>query len=163
MNHFSQTCTQWPSAEKGKKKKGIILIYAHVSRKCKAQTWQSPTADFTQILLSRCAESCTFPVNCKLMLSANAFWTVSCTVNSQDETAICLSNVKIKRKVSRSGFHTGIGAFTRNDASCHSVLFSNFSAAGPGQWYEILNIKESLCLTLQPKGDKSAKQAQCRK
>lgn len=140
-----------------------MFIYAHASRICKAQTWQSPTADFTQILESKCTESCAFPVNCKLMFSANAFWTVSCAVNSQDETAICLSSVTIKRKVSSSGSHTGIGALTKNDASFHSVLFSNFSAATPGQWYERLNVKESLCLTLQLKRDKSAKQAQCRK
>lgn len=109
------------------------------------------------------AQICAFPVNSKLLFSANAFWTVSCTVNSQDKTAICLSSVTIKRKVSSSGFQTRIGAFTKNNASCHSVLFSNFSAATPGQWYERLNVKESFRPTPQLKRDKSAKQAQCRK
>lgn len=36
-----------------------------------------------QISVSRSAESSAFPVNYELMLSANAFWTVPCTVNSQ--------------------------------------------------------------------------------
>jgi len=50
------------------KKKKIIFIYARASRICKAQAWQAPIAEFTQILVSRSAESRTFPVNCELML-----------------------------------------------------------------------------------------------
>lgn len=147
---------------KKKKKKGIIFVYACALKFCKAQAWQAPNAEFTQILVSRSAESCAFPVNCELVLSANAFWTVSCTVNRQGwNSYLCLCRVITKGKVSNCGYHIVIGAFSKDDASCHSVLFSDFWAAAHGQWHERLNGKESLCLTLQPKGDdKSAEWAQ---
>lgn len=138
--------------KKEKKKKVIIFYYTRASRICKAHVWQAPTAEFTQILVSRSAGSCVIPVNCELMLLANAFWTVSCTINSQWwNSYLCLCGVIIKWKVGDCGYHRVTGAFTKDDSLCHSVLFSEFSAATHGQWREWQNVKESLSLTLQPK------------
>lgn len=118
-----------------KKKKGIIFIYTRASSICEAQAWQTPIAEFTQISLSRSAESWAFSVNWELMLSDNVFWTVFCTVNSQRwNSYLCLRRVTTKGKLSNYGYHTVTGIYQGWWAVLFRFILRLFSSSWSAAW-----------------------------